>query len=171
MVINSLKALPSLGISFLINVVNRKCVSCVVIDVYSYESKRISDLSNSSYLLKTLMHKKILNYSVIPIENKNYMRVDIVNSANIFRQENLYVELDLLSSEVIKYAHALDKGLRMPNKKKTFGLQKSAELERMLAIWKGRFNTNHPIYIWSLNLLNEYKMDQRQPIVKEGENV
>ncbi|WP_044747188.1 hypothetical protein [Bacillus alveayuensis] len=129
---------------------------------YVYESKRLYDNApnNENVFSKYIYFKNILGYSIIPKEYFIALEVDRVNYSFSLRNQFLYDSKELLCSEIIKYAHALDKGLRMPNKRKVFGRQKSEVLEVLLIRWAKNFDTSNPIYIWAKNLLFEYWEDQ-----------
>lgn len=158
--INFFLRIPSKITTYRINLKNKSQVSIVCPKEYKYEAKKIYELSSAKIKNDRLLFSQKLGFTVIPKDIYDALCIKKVKKASFVRQKSLLTNQNLLSSEIIKYAHALDKGLRMPNKRSKFGEEKGEVLEKLMVIWTEQFSTKHPIYIWSRNLINEYWVDQ-----------
>lgn len=156
----SLRKIPSLLLAFFLNLKCGKKEFTVCSEIFIYEAIKMNNILNDIKLPKNILFKTYLGYFIIPVSYFKALDVRRVEKSNKYREKNLLINPAILSSEIIKYAHALDKGLRMPNKRDKFGREKSQILEWLLGNWKKQFSVNHPIYIWSVNLLKEYRTDQ-----------
>lgn len=128
---------------------------------YIYEIKRLYSVELKGNINTRILFKNFFGFSFIPKEYYDALEISKVESGIMDRSKKLYETKEILSSEIIKYAHALDKGLRMPYKREIFGREKSKELEKLLLIWNDKFPQQHPIYIWAKNILIEYWNDQK----------
>lgn len=156
----TIKKTPSYLIWLILVCFNRKKFE-IVDSIYLYEAQRLYKYSRFFYRrFESLIFKNYYGYCVLPSEYVVALDIKTIEKAIKYRQLNLIKDKDLLVSEVIKYAHAIDKGLHMPNKRKIFGGEKSMVLESLLETWVNRHNPNHPIYRWAMQLLFNYWEDQ-----------
>ncbi|MCM3574406.1 hypothetical protein M3172_14515 [Mesobacillus subterraneus] len=172
----TIKKTPSQIITVILRLFSQKKFQ-VVSSAYLYEAKKIYTILNINDNLEgKLCFKNFWGYCVMPLDFIIGMDIKRVELSQENRNKNLLVNKDLLASEMIKYAHALDKGLHMPNKRETFGIEKSVTLESLLIQWVILFELSHPIYTWSKNLLFQYWNDQNKNkkieefLIKEKEN-